>query len=340
MDPRMFYVLPAVVLAFAVVANYAALIVFPKLGLLDFPERYGLKRGRIPYPTGIVAVALFLITFCSVFPIGAQESGMVAAIALLALVSFIDDRKPLPFWLRLAMQVVAALIVFAAGSRIYSITNPLGGVLKLDTLIVDIPGVVSLPVISGIFTIGWLMLTVNALNWFDGIPGQVSSLSAIGFALLGFLALLRNNQPEVAMIAFILAAIALACVFFDFPPPKMLMGDTGSMFFGFMLGLLGIYQGGKVATAFVALGIPLIDAAFVVTRRVLRGASPFKGDRDHLHHRMLDAGMGKRTVVLLMAGISGVLGVSALFLDTTGKALLGAALVAIVGILTILTRRR
>jgi UDP-GlcNAc:undecaprenyl-phosphate/decaprenyl-phosphate GlcNAc-1-phosphate transferase len=184
------------------------------------------------------------------------------------------------------------------------------------------------------------MLTVNALNWFDGIPGQVSTTSTIGFTLLGCLAYFRNDQPEIALLAFMLAAIALACVLFDFPPPKVLMGDSGSMFFGFMLGLLGVYQGGKVATAFVALGIPLIDAGFVVLRRMSKGKSPFKGDQEHLHHRLLAMGLGKRTIVLMMATISAALGISALFLDTAGKAVQGALLIGIVGIMTVLSAPR
>ncbi len=338
MDPRL-VLLPAIVFVVTVVTHLLAIRVFPRLGLLDFPQRYGLSRARLPYPTGILLVAIFLITFALLFSLGMREWGLIIAIVLLAIVSFVDDRTPLPFWLRLSVQVLAAVLIFAAGSRIYTITNPLGGILKLDAWSMTVPVFGSLPVLSGLFTIGWLMLAVNALNWFDGISGQVSTTSTIGFLLLGCLAYFRNDQPDVALLAFVLAAIALACVFFDFPPAKVLMGDSGSMFFGFMLGVLGIYQGGKVAMTFVVLGIPLVDAVFVIARRVLQGKSPFKGDNDHLHHRLLAKGLSKRTIVVLMATISATLGASALFLGTPEKAMLGVLLVVIVGMCTVISRK-
>jgi len=186
----------------------------------------------------------------------------------------------------------------------------------------------------------WLGLTMNALNWFDGIPGQVSSISTIGFLMLGLLAFSsRVNQPELGLIAFILAGIALACVMFDFPPPRVLMGDTGAMFFGLMLGVLGIYQGGKVATAFLALGIPLVDAFFVITRRILRGSSPFKGDRDHLHHRLLARGWSARSIVILIAVIGSAFGVTALFMTTVEKGIALIVLFFVTGVMTFISRK-
>jgi UDP-N-acetylmuramyl pentapeptide phosphotransferase/UDP-N-acetylglucosamine-1-phosphate transferase len=233
---------------------------FPTWNLLDFPERYGLTRKRLPYPTGIVAVFAFLCAFFFIEPLSMQMVGVVLGLLMLATLTFIDDRTPLPFWFRAVMQILLCILLFITGSRIYSITNPadfLGfDVIKLDSLAVSVPFFGSLPILSGFFTIVWLGLTLNALNWFDGIPGQVSSLSTIGFIMMGILAYSdRVNQPHLAMLAFILAGISFACLLFDFPPQKMLLGDSGSMFFGLMLGLLGIYQGGKVATAFLVLGI-------------------------------------------------------------------------------------
>lgn len=329
------YVLPAAALLLTFLGHLAALRLFPRLGLLDFPERYGHQRPRIPYPTGIIGSLTFLVLFCIAVPLGPRETAMVAGILLLGIISFIDDRTPLPFWLRLAIQCGVCALLFAAGSRVYTITNPLGGILKLDTLDIATPFFGPLPLFSGIFTVGWLLLTINALNWFDGIPGQVSMLSTIGFCMLGLLALLRNDQPEVAMIAFTLSAIALASCCFDFPPGRVLMGDSGSMFFGLMLGLLSVYQGGKVATAFLAIGIPLIDALFVIIRRLRNGTSPFRGGRDHLHHLLLSRGWRPQHVVLLTAVISAAFGSAALFLSTAQKGVAGILLLCMVAVLSL-----
>lgn len=329
--------LPLVILTFVltVLAYFLCLRVYPKLGLLDFPERYGLRRGRIPYPAGIVAVLVFIIVFSLSTPIGMKEIGVIVGVVLLAVTAFIDDRTPLPSWLRLAVQVIIALMIFAAGSRIYTLTSPFGGLWKLDGLVLNAGFLGSLPVLSGIFTVAWLLLTINALNWFDGIPGQVSVISTIGFIMLGCLALFRNGETDIAEVAFVLASIAAAGIFFDFPPGKLLLGDTGSMFFGLMLGLLGIYHGGKVATVFLALGIPLLDAGFVILRRLARRQSPFRGGRDHLHHLLLDRGWSPKLIILLTAGIGTLFGGIALFLSTAQK---GIAFVLLTIIVLLVTR--
>ncbi|MFH0770515.1 MAG: MraY family glycosyltransferase [Candidatus Peregrinibacteria bacterium] len=317
---------------------------FPKLGLLDFPERYGLKRARLPYPTGILAIATFLVCFSLITTWNMQAVGLIAGSILLLGTACIDDRMPLPAWLRLGIQVLTALIIFATGSRIYTMTNPLegffglGSLIKLDTMDLLVPFFGPLPIWSGIFTVLWLGLTINALNWFDGIPGQVSALSTIGFLTIGFLSLsARVNQPELAGIAFVLTGISLACILFDFPPPRVIMGDSGSMFFGLMLGVLTLYSGGKVATAFLVLGVPLIDSVIVVVRRLLRGQSIFHGSAggEHLHHRLLERGWAPQKIILLTVLLGGSFGITALFLSTKGKFLAALILALIMLVLSI-----
>ena len=319
----------------ASIAGYAAItVLFPALGLLDFPERYGMKREKLPYPAGIVAVVIFLFFFLWQSEFRMQQIGVVCALSLLGIMTFVDDRHPLPPLLRLFIQTLAAITVFVVGSRIYTITNPLGGILKLDSVVLPTLYFGNLPLWSGVFTVFWLLLTTNALNWLDGIPGQVSIVSAVAFLMLGLLALYRNGEPGIAEMAFILGGIALAGSLFDIPPAKVVMGDTGSMFFGFMLGLLGIYSGGKVATVFLALGLPLFDSLFVIIRRLSRGDSPLKGGRDHLHHLLLDAGFSERKVIVLTASVGTLFGLGALFMNTSQKGISILALGMIVALLT------
>lgn len=325
-----------------------ALRTFPKLGLLDFPERYGYARARLPYPTGIVCVITFVVFFAFLQPWNMQNATLLAGIAILGAMSFYDDRYRLPALLRLFVQASVAVLLFITGTRIYSLTNPLSdigidAVLKLDSFVFNMPFFGSLPLLSGIFTIVWIILTINALNWFDGIPGQVNILSVIGFATIGFLSLSeRVDQPALALLAFVLAAIAAAALMFDFPPPKVVAGDSGAMFFGFMLGVLTIYAGGKVATGFLVFGVPLIDLIIVVIRRLLKGTSPMKGNAvdEHLHHRLLRKGWSARSVILLMLAIGSVFGISALFLSTTQKFLAGGLLFLCILLLSVYTEPR
>ena len=327
-------IIPAIAFAISVILHRVALTDFVKLKLLDNPEKYGMKRRALPYPRGILSVLTFLVIFAYLAPWTAQSAGIFGGILLLALISFIDDRKGIDPKLRLLIQALVAFAIFATGSRIYTLTNPFAveGILKLDTI--DIPSSLfgPLPLLSGVFTIFWLMLCMNALNWFDGIPGQVSTLSTIGFLVIGALALSsRVEQPELALIAFILAGISAAGLLFDFPPNKVLMGDTGAMFFGLMLGVLTLYAGGKVATAFLVLGVPLIDVFLVIMRRVSKGANPMRGNTtdEHLHHRLLSKGWSERKVIGLTAGLGTLFGITALFLST-GEKMIAAGILLLI----------
>jgi len=320
---------PLLAFALTVLLHLVILRIFPRLGLLDFPERYNLTRKRLPYPTGIAAVIIFLVIFPLLEPISSRNAGLIGAIMLLGCSTLIDDRRPLPAVIRLTVQCLCAFIIFATGdcigSRICSVTNPLEPWFGVP--IIELNG--TFPILSLLVTVIWLMLTTNALNWFDGIPGQVNTLSTIGFATIGLLALSdRVNQPQFAIIAFVLAAISFGSLLFDIPPPKVVIGDTGSMFFGLMLGTLTILAGGKVATAFLVLGVPIFDLLFVIAKRISEGRSPFRGSMsgEHLHHRLLAKGWSPRSIIGLTAGIGLLFGSAALFLDTLGKLLAAVVL--------------
>lgn len=317
-----------------------ALNLFPRLKLLDFPERYGIKRARLPYPTGIISVGIFLCFFIALAQLGQQNIGILIGIILITITAFYDDRRQLPTSLRLGMQLLVAFLIFATGTHIFTITNPLitNGIIKLDTIRLPLEFFGNPPLLSGIFTMFWLLLTMNALNWFDGVTGQVSLLSSIGFITIGFLAISPNvthldpaAQQHLALIAFILAGISIAGLLFDFPPNRVLMGDTGAMFFGLMLGVLTIYAGGKVATAFLVLGVPLIDSGIVILRRISHGRSPLHGSvqGEHLHHLLLARGWSQRQVVLLTALLGTAFGITALFLSTREKFFAAIILLAI-----------
>ncbi len=326
--------IPFAAFGLALLLHWGALRWFPRWGWLDFPERYGLNRKRLPYPTGIIAIVVFLIMYMTAFDMTRQAMGVVIGVALLGVTCFIDDRKRLSPYLRLSLQILVALIIFLTGTRIFSITNPFipDGAIKLDTIVFKFGFFYDPPLWSGLFTLVWLTLTINALNWFDGIPGQVSSLSSIGFAVIGLLSLSsRVDQPELALIAFILAGISAASFLFDFPPNRVLMGDTGAMFLGLMLGVLTIYTGGKVATAFLVLGVPLIDSGIVIARRILKGVSPARSNAhdEHLHHRLLAKGWSARQVILLTAVLGTSFGVTALFLSTFEKFIAAIALFSV-----------
>ena len=136
----------------------------------------------------------------------------------------------------------------------------------------------------------------------------------------------KVNQPETAVLALILAMIALAFWLFDFYPPKIIIGDSGSMFFGLILAVLAIFSGGKIATSLLILGFPILDALYVAVHRIYNKRAPWKGgewDKErkavHLHHRLLDFGLTEKQVLAAIYALAGSFAISALFMGTKGK---------------------
>lgn len=328
---NMNYFLPAIsAFVLTVLSALIALKVFPKLGLMDNPKKYGLTRKAIPYPGGILLWVIFVLLSLIFFEPTIKLIGLLLGSGFLVLVSFIDDRVTLPAWFRLMVQVLVAGIMVLAGIGVEGITNPFGGIIALDQfkfLIQFGDNTVQIMALSGVFTLIWILLIVNTMNWMDGISGLTSGLTFIGGLTMFFLSITDLvNQPETATLALIVAMIALGFWLFDFFPPKILIGDSGSMFFGLLLAILAIFSGGKIATAFLILGFPIMDAIYVSVRRILNGQAPWKGgewDRErkavHLHHRMLEFGMSERQVLFSIYTLAGIFSVSALFLGTTGK---------------------
>ena len=307
-----------------------ALKVFPKLGLTDRPTKYGLLRKPVPYPGGILLYLVFLVLALIFFEPTLKLIGLLIGGGILVLVSFIDDRIELPAWLRLFVQIVVGIIMVAVGIGIETITNPFGGYIPLNEIKLTLSWgslEYTLILFSAIFTIAWIVLIVNAMNWLDGIPGLVSGITVLASLTLFFLSISEIvNQPEVATMAIIVSMIAFAFWIFDFHPPKILLGDSGSMFFGLLVAVMAIFSGGKIATAFLILGFVILDALYVVIHRLFKKRAPWKGGEwdkyrkaVHLHHRMLEYGLSERQVLIIIYILSAIFGISALFLGTRGK---------------------
>lgn len=307
-----------------------ALKAFPKLGLLDRPEKYGLKRKPIPYPGGILLYLIFAALALVFFEPTLKLIGLLIGGGLLVVVSFIDDRVELPAWLRLFVQIMVGVIMVAVGIGVETITNPFGGYLALNQIEMTInwgPFTSTLMLFSAIFTVLWIVLIVNTMNWLDGIPGLVSGITVLASLTLFFLSISDMvSQPEIATMAIIVAMMALAFWLFDFHPPKILLGDSGSMFFGLLLAVMAIFSGGKIATAFLILGFAILDALYVIIHRIFNKRAPWKGGEwdkyrkaVHLHHRLLQVGMSERQVLILVYVLSAIFGITALFVGTRGK---------------------
>ncbi len=308
------------------VLSYGVLKLFPKLGLMDRPEKYGLKRAPIPYPAGVALFLSFLISSFLFLPLTESVQAVLIGATLLAGVSFIDDRKDISPYFRLIIQVLAGFILVLGGIGMTVLSDPFGGHLALDQI--QIPIVLgqwtfTFTLLADLLTILWVGVMVNAFNWIDGVPGMTTSIAAV----TSFILLLLSMRPDfhyvdqtlAILLSSIILGMSLAFLIFDFPPPKFIIGDTGSMLLGFLLAATALISGGKIATTLLVLGFPILDFLWVIGRRLWKGHSPFKGDLWHFHHRFLKAGYTERQVVLFFVFSAILFGVIALGLQTFGK---------------------
>lgn len=253
--------------------------------------------------------------------------GFFVGILILGVTCFIDDSKGIPSLVKLAAQIVSAIIVVACGIRIEDISVPF-----TDGKIV-ISGIASY-----IITVCWIVGITNAINLIDGLDGLSSGVTLIScLSLLMVFAL--NGSPLIAIVLITALAGALVGFLpFNFSPAKTFIGDTGSNFMGFALAIISILGVAKTYTALVLiapiiiLGMPIFDTIFAIFRRIIKGKSlkaVFKPDKGHLHHKLMAKGYTQKQAVLIMYGITAILGMFAVILLESGiwKALSFALLV-------------
>lgn len=248
------------------------------------------------------------------FGIDKNLFGLMLAILLLTVVNLWDDYKGLGWQFKLLVQIAAALLVAYFGVKIQILSNPFGEPFQLGNL-------------DWLFVVIWLVTLSNVVNWLDGIDGLAGGVSSITLVILLLLSLSPQvAQPSNALLASIALGGVLGFLFFN-ARGLVFLGDTGSVYLGFLIGVLAIISGGKVATAALVLAIPILDALVVLASRIFHGQSPFMADRRHLHHRLLDLGWKPRQIVLFFYSVSALLGLIALNTQTLGKfwALLAAA---------------
>ncbi|MCK5466609.1 undecaprenyl/decaprenyl-phosphate alpha-N-acetylglucosaminyl 1-phosphate transferase [Candidatus Parcubacteria bacterium] len=253
--------------------------------------------------------------------------GIVVSCIVILFFGFYDDLKNLSWKKQLLGQIAVVLIMIYAGLSVDYIANPFGGAeFRLDALQYSVFSI-QYSVFGSLFILFWIIGFMNVMNWLDGLDGLAGGVGFIGVITLFFLSISGLvNQPPLGIISIAVAGAILGFLFFNFNPAKIFMGTSGSMFLGFILAVLAIFSGGKIATALLIMGFPILDAAWVITKRIKAGESPFKGDARHLHYKLLQQGWSQRKVVLFIYLICLSFGVSATLFQSLGKFLALAVL--------------
>lgn len=278
-------------------------------GLVDKPNQRKLHSGNIPLVGGI-AIYLAICVLYFLFPqLPPYSTAYLVSVTLLLAVGILDDRFDLPVLPRVTVQAIAAIMLMMDGAYLYS----LGHLAFGEELLLGVVGYV--------ITLFAMWASINAFNMSDGIDGLLGGLSVVSLAALSF-CFYRGGQEVQATWCLCLIAAIVPYLMFNLgafgPRFKIFMGDAGSTLLGFtLLWLLILATQGKEAvitpsTALWLIAIPLMDMAAITIRRIRRGDSPFKPDREHLHHILMRSGLtGRQTliVMVLFASLIALIGI-------------------------------
>lgn len=313
-----------------------------RMGVLDLPRPGEVQRWSAPRTGGyamlgglwlalVVAYLLrdrFLID-PEVGPVWNPSDdlrvvGLVLGSVCIVPLAVLDDRRrlgPLP---QLIGQLLIAAVPVASGLRVNSVAQPFGDPIDLPVWL-DIP-----------ISILWFVGMMNAINWVDVMDGLAGGV-AFGGALVLFARAYLFTEYSVALFPLALAGVCLGFLGRNRPPATIFMGSSGSLLLGFGLAGSGILGGAKLGTAILVLGVPILDAAWVILRRLTRGARPtIGGDREHLPMKLHDLGLSTGQTVLLLYVVSAVLGVLGLSLHTPPEAPSFEKLYALVAMVLVL----
>ncbi|MCC7431671.1 exopolysaccharide biosynthesis polyprenyl glycosylphosphotransferase [bacterium] len=319
----------------SLIATKLVIIFSLSLGFGDKPNERKIHTKTVPTMGGI---GIFL-GFCVSIPIAYFFNFDLSFIYPIVFVGFLvvligiwDDSKPMNFSRKFIAEFIAALILVFYGYEIKSISIPFYS-FNL--------GVFSIP-----FTIFWIIGITNAINLIDGLDGLAGGISFFCSLTFGLIALL-NNQIELTILCFALLSGILGFLFFNFHPAKIFMGDTGSLLLGFTLAAFSIKiselnqkkETMDLFLAVVILIVPIFDTLIAIFRRLRKKRHPFKPDREHTHHRLIDLGLTHLQAVfaiyvftLIFCGIG--------LLIATESEFFGFNLLIIFAILTILAIKR
>ena len=223
-----------------------------------------------------------------------------------------DDLNELGWKIQVFFQAALSALVFIFGMRIVAISNPFGGIWVFPY---------SDFVLLGFFILFiWIFLVMNAMNWLDGVDGVCGGVAFITLVTILLLSLKPEvYQPPIAIIAVIGVGVTLGFLVFNMYPARILAGTAGSMFLGFLIAVLAIIAGTKIATALLVLSLPVVDAIFVVWQRLRDGVSITSPDKRHLHYKLMELGWSERRIAWFFFGITSVIAVIALQTRALGK---------------------
>jgi UDP-GlcNAc:undecaprenyl-phosphate/decaprenyl-phosphate GlcNAc-1-phosphate transferase len=283
------------------------------LGAIDEPRARGLSERSTPLLGGLAIFAGALVAALIWLPSGYRTEhqlwhGVLMAAAVITLVGALDDRFDLPPVVKLAGQVMAAVIAVHYGVAVKAITLPFIGVLHFPNAGVTNAG----PVV----TVIGLVAMMNVVNFSDGVDGLAAGVCVIIAATMAVIAF-DLGRPQPGVLAALTAGAALGFLFYNFPPASSFMGDCGAQLLGLLMGVITVEAAVKTAAVvsfvlpLILLAVPFLDTTFVVLKRLKYRQPIYQSDSEHFHHRMARIGFSSRRTIaylyawtLMLAGLA------------------------------------
>lgn len=309
-------------------------VVALRLGAYDEPDGRHVHNRRIPRLGGVAVVVAFFAALLCIFLVERASLGqllmkhpsLVWGLFLggvtIAALGAVDDLRGVRALHKLFVQVGVAGLAYAFGFRIEAVDFPWVGTIQFGLLAVPI-------------TVLWFVAVMNAVNLIDGLDGLAGGIAFVA-CVSNFVVGWLNDAVLVVFLSAALAGAVLGFLIYNFNPASIFMGDTGSLFLGFILAatsLLGSSVKSSTTVALLvpilALGVPIMDTLFAMVRRWLERRPLFAPDRGHIHHRLLDLGLTHRRAVIVLYAVSSVLAAAAVAVAAGQNWEVGGALIVV-----------
>ncbi|HJV47415.1 MAG TPA: MraY family glycosyltransferase [Bacillota bacterium] len=274
-----------------------------QFGVVDQPNSRKIHQTPIPLSGGLAIYIGSISTLFLFFPSTPLNDVLAWGGLLLLLIGLVDDwfkskGKDFPAWPKLLGQIGSAIFAYAMGIQFFGISRFWDG-----------RGLMIFPDwIAVLMTIVWIVGFINMINFLDGMDGLAGGITTISSLTLFFIAILKH-QFDVASLAVIMIGASLAFLRHNFHPASIFLGDAGSMFLGYVIGVTSLYGTMKSATlltltiTILALGVPVFDTIQVIFMRIKEGSPIYKPDRRHVHHRLMSTGLSQRQAVMVIYAI-------------------------------------
>ena len=288
-------ILIMVAITFIFVAVFIPIVgkIASHIGALDIPNERKIHKKPIPSLGGLGIYFGFLLGYILFGIQSIQMNSILIGSFIVVITGIIDDIKPIPAKYKFFGQIVAASIIPIYGGIVLSEITAFGLYINF--------GILSIPI-----TILFIVSIINCMNLIDGLDGLAGGLSSIYFLTVGIIAILMHNSDGLDVIlTFIMLGSTLGFLLHNFHPAKIFMGDSGSMFLGYMISIIALLGFKNVTlTSFLIplllLTIPILDTLLAIIRRVINHKPISMPDKNHLHHQLLKLNFSQRTTVLII----------------------------------------